>query len=112
MADEASGPLCTAGGLLGHRCPATRELAAAVGGFLSGADIWSQQVQKPISSLQAMGWATEEDCLSYPSVKPRAPGLLSHLLLLQTACGKGTSELGKDCRSVGVTFSVPDNLNI
>lgn len=54
----------------------------------------------------------EQDHISYPSVKPRAWGLSSYLLLLQIACGKGASKLGKDCRSVGVTFSAADNLNI
>lgn len=112
MADETSGPLCAMGGLLGHQCPKTRELAAAVGGFLSEADIWSQQVQKPIRSLHAMGWAMEEDCTSYPSIKPGSLRLLSHLLLLQTAHRKSEIELGKDCRSLGVTFSAPDKINI
>lgn len=74
---QASMPLCAASDLLGRQHPEMSELAAAVGGFLSRQTFGSKQVQKPISSLQAMGWAMEGDCISYHSVKPRAQSLLS-----------------------------------
>jgi len=54
----------------------------------------------------------EGNSVSYPTVTPGAPGLLSRTLLLRTTRRKGVSELGKGCSSVEVPFSAPDNFNI